>query len=185
MHRCLKGDDLPNATVQTREQIQALSALQANCEIRSITLVSCSASNAKAASGRFKEPYSVKPILSNVAPVCQDGFLIVSVSFEYSAWDASEPPERLFLVNCTFELIYELHDNYSPSNDQIVSFGRGTAVFNCWPYAREFLQSITSRLGHQTPAIPLLRIVPKKADPKAKLMEATTAELPAGEGADG
>jgi len=168
---------------QTNEQIQALSALQANCEIHSVTLVSCSANKAKAAGGKFKEPYSVRPVLSNVTPSCQDGFLIVEVSFEYSAWDASEPSERLFLVNCTFEVAYELHDDYCPTNEQIVSFGRGTAVFNCWPYAREFLQAITSRLGHQTPALPLLRIVPKKSTPKTQVIEASVskAELPEGD----
>src|ERR1022692_996221 len=151
---------------QTREQIQALSALQANCEIRSITLVSCSASNAKAASGKFKEPYSVKPILSNVAPVCQDGFLIVSVSFEYSAWDASEPPERLFLVNCTFELIYELHDNYSPSNDQIV--GRAIVIVK---FINEFKRAV-----HQKETFGRLRGIPSRVL-KRNRSEEQTSEL--------
>jgi hypothetical protein len=168
---------------QTKEQIQALSALQANCEIHSVTLLSCNVIKAKTGSGKFKEPYSVKPALSNIAPSCQDGFLVVEVSFEYSAWDASEPPERLFLVNCTFEVSYKLRDDYRPTSDQLASFGRGTAVFNCWPYAREFLQDITSRIGHQTPALPLLRIVPKKSEPKNQTIDATVvkAELPEGE----
>jgi hypothetical protein len=167
---------------QTTEQIQALSALQANCEIQSVTLLSCNVIRAKAGSAKFTNPYSVKPVLSNIAPSCQDGFLIVEVSFEYSAWDASEPPERLFLVNCTFEVSYQLRNNYCPTSDQISSFGRGTAVFNCWPYAREFLQDITSRIGHQTPALPLLRIVPKNSDPRNQTIDTTTVKAELGEG---
>jgi hypothetical protein len=165
---------------QTKEQIQALSAIQANCEIQSVTLLSCNVTRAKAGS-KFKEPYSVKPALSNIATVRHEDLLIAEVSFEYSAWDASEPPERLFLVNCTFEVSYQLHDGYNPSAEQMASFGRGTAVFNCWPYAREFLRDITSRIGHQTPVLPLLRIVPKKAEPAAQQTidtTATIAELP-------
>src|ERR1022692_207970 len=149
---------------QTKEQIQALSAVQANCEIQSITLLYCNVTRAKAGA-KFKEPYSVKPALSNIAPSRYGELLVVEVSFEYSAWDSSEPSERLFQVLCTFEVAYQLRDGYDPTGEEIASFSKGTAVFNCWPYAREFLQDVTSRIGHRAPALPLLRIVPKKVEP--------------------
>lgn len=146
---------------QTDEQIQALTAFQNHCEIESITLQSCHAHRAKAGS-QFKEPFSVKPLLSNTSWFSQGENFIVEVSFEYTAWDSSEPEERMFQVNCTFEVSYRMRDSYSPTEEQKASFSRGTAVFNCWAYAREFLRDITSRLGHQTPVLPLLRINPKK-----------------------
>jgi hypothetical protein len=65
-------------------------------------------------------------------------------------------------VDCVFEVAYRIRDSYSPSEAEKSSFSRGTAVFNCWPYAREFLRDVTARLGHQVPALPLLRISPKK-----------------------
>jgi hypothetical protein len=148
---------------QTQEQIAALNAFQNHCEIQGITLQSCSATRAKAGT-EFREPFSVKPALSNIASCVQGNHFIVEVSFEYAAWDSSEPPERLFLVNCTFEVSYRIRDGYSPNEAEKSSFSRGTAVFNCWPYAREFLRDITSRLGHPTPALPLLRITPKKSE---------------------
>jgi hypothetical protein len=171
---------------QTKEQIQALSALQAKCEIQAVTLLSCTVARAKTPSS-FKEPYSVKPALSNISFVRHGDSLVVEVSFEYSAWDSSEPPERLFLVNCSFEVSYKIDEDYYPSPEELSSFSRGTAVFNCWPYAREFLRDITARIGHQTPALPLLRIVPKKADVVAKLTidtVATPPQLQQGEGED-
>jgi hypothetical protein len=153
---------MPNIS-QTPEQIKALTALQDNCEIDTITLESCSASRAKFHATPFKEPFSVKPALSNTTSSVQGQYLVVEVSFEYNAWDSSEPPERLFKVDCTFEVSYKLRDNYHPTDEEKSSFTKGTAVFNCWPYAREFLRDLTARLGHQTPALPLLRITPKKA----------------------
>jgi hypothetical protein len=146
---------------QTTEQIKALTAFQDHCEIDSITLQSCAASRAKAGAA-FKEPFEVKPALSNIASSFQGHNFVVEVSFEYTAWDASEPPERLFKVDCTFEVSYRLRDQYHPSEEERISFSKGTAVFNCWPYAREYLRDVTARLGHQTPALPLLRISPKK-----------------------
>lgn len=146
---------------QTREQIRALASFQDHCEMEGITLQSCTASRAKAGVD-LTEPFSVKPALSNIASSFQGQNFVVEVSFEYTAWDSSEPPERLFKVDCTFEASYRLRDEYHPNEEERNSFSRGTAVFNCWPYAREFLRDITARLGHQTPALPLLRITAKK-----------------------
>jgi len=148
---------------QTEKQIQALSSLQANCEIQTITLLSSSVTRAKAGT-EFQEPFSARPVLSNVAPFLRGHLLVVEVSFEYSAWDSAEPPQRLFLVNCAFEVSYQMRPDHAPTEEEISSFGRGTAVFNCWPYAREYLRDITARIGHQTPALPLLRIIPKRSD---------------------
>jgi hypothetical protein len=161
---------------QTAEQIKALSSLQNHCELEAITLQSCNVTRAKAGA-QFKEPFSVKPLLSNIAASMQGGFLVVEASFEYTAWDAAEPPERLFLVTCTFEVAYRINDGHIPTDEERSSFSRGTAVFNCWPYAREFLRDITARLGHQTPTLPLLRITPKKTDAEPKVV--TTTSTPA------
>jgi hypothetical protein len=160
---------------QTKEQMRALIALQENCEMLNVNLLSCTATKAKEGT-QFKEPYSAKPALSNISPLLQGEAFIVEVSFEYNAWDSSEPPQRMFCVNCTFEASYRLKDGYSPSKEEAASFSRGTAVFNCWPYAREFLRDITARLGHPTPPLPLLRIVPKKAPAQPPTQPAITTE---------
>jgi hypothetical protein len=152
---------------QTGEQLQALSEFQSHCEIRDVTLLMCSALRAKLTRPPV-EPISIRPSLSNISSRFQGDCFMVEVSFEYSAWDSSEPPERVFLINSTFEVTYQMLDEYSPSQDAIQSFSRGTAVFNCWPYAREFLSDITARMGHQAPALPLLRIAPKKEAKPAK-----------------
>jgi hypothetical protein len=161
---------------QTEQQIRALTSLQANCDINSITLLSSSVTRAKAGT-EFREPYSVRPSLSNISYSVRSGVLVVEVSFEYSAWDSSEPPERLFLVNCTFEVSYQVKDGHDPTEDEISSFSRGTAVFNCWPYAREYLRDITARIGHQTPALPLLRIIPRKVESQKTLDIASALPL--------
>lgn len=159
---------------QTTEQIAALKSLQDRCELENITLQSCTAVRAKAGV-QFVEPLSARPMLSNVSN-SQDGEqFVVEVSFEYTAWDSSEPSQRLFLVTCAFEVCYRVRESYVPNPSERQSFSRGTAVFNCWPYAREFFRDITARLGHPTPVLPLLRITPKKPEVLAE----PTASIPA------
>jgi hypothetical protein len=159
---------------QTKEQISALRSFQDHCEIESVLLQSCSSMRAKAGA-RFTDPYTVKPSLSNVSGHQDGGTFVVEVSFDYSAWDSADPPERLFQVNCTFEVCYRLLDGYVPNDEEKSSFTRGTAVFNCWPYAREFFRDITARMGEATPVLPLLRITPKRSEPAP---EALPAEAP-------
>ena len=152
---------------QTKEQIAALKSLQDRCELETITLQSCNAVRAKTGA-TFSEPFSVKPLLSNISTSQHETQLVVEVSFEYAAWDSSEPQQRIFLATCIFEVCYRLNDSYVPTEAERHSFSRGTAVFNCWPYAREFFSDITARLGHMTPALPLLRITPKKTEANAE-----------------
>ena len=146
---------------QTKEQIDALAGLQAHCDLRSILLQSSSTTRAKAGTV-FAEPFSVKPNLSNVSSSVTSGAIVVEAGFEYAAWDSSDPPVRLFLITCTFEISYSLRDDYAPSQDELASFGKGAAVFHCWPYVREFFSDVTARMGHAAPPLPLLRIVPKR-----------------------
>jgi hypothetical protein len=147
---------------QTKDQIKALASLQSHCELRNILLQGCTVQRARSGAA-FLAPYTAKPTLSNVSERMSGRDLFVEVSFEYSAWDSAEPPERLFSVNCSFEAHYIVAADHAPSSDEVASFSKGNAVFNCWPYVREFLRDITSRLGHSAPPLPLLRIVRKKA----------------------
>jgi hypothetical protein len=156
---------------QTKEQIAALRSFQEQCEIENVSLQSCAATRAKA-DAIFTEPYSVKPSLSNISSAQHGNMFVVEVSFDYNAWDSSEPSMQLFHVNCTFEVCYRLRDGFVPSDDEKTSFSRGTAVFNCWPYAREFFRDITSRLGQTAPVLPLLRIIPKQPPaPEPQILE--------------
>jgi hypothetical protein len=156
---------------QTTEQLRAIARLQANCEIESVNLLSCMVTRAKSGT-EFRTPFSAKPALSNVSHSLRSESLVIEVSFEYTAWDSSEPSARLFAVNCNFEVAYRVLGGYTPTNGEISYFSRGTAVFNCWPYARELLRDLTARMGHQAPVLPLLRIVPKK-------MESSSPEITA------
>ena len=151
---------------QTNEQIRALSEFQNHCEIEEITLQACTATRAKVGT-ELKEPLSIQPALSNISAHLESDRFVVEVSFEYAAWDSSEPRERAFFVTGVFEASYKMLDDYTPTNEEKTSFARGTAVFNCWPYAREFFRDITSRIGHQAPLLPLLRITPAKTESRS------------------
>jgi hypothetical protein len=68
---------------------------------------------------------------------------------------------EIFSIDCTFEVEYSLEPGFKPTSDQIRAFKDGNAIFNCWPYCREYIQDSIVRMGYPPLAIPLLRVSTK------------------------
>lgn len=82
------------------------------------------------------------------------------VRLEMKASGDEEPALPLFSVECCFQLRYSLLADYTPTQVELDAFKKGNAVFHCWPYMREFVQSATQRMGLSVPPLPILRLVP-------------------------
>ena len=156
---------------RTTEQLSALRRFQDKCDLEAITLLSCNATRGEAGT-IYIEPYSIRPGVSNISWSLTARLFVVKISFEYDAWDSAEPSQRLFQVNCTFEVSYQLREGYDPTEEEKSSFSRATALFNCWPFAREFFRDLTTRLGHNTPLLPLLHVIPKQVTVAPPILEA-------------
>jgi hypothetical protein len=74
---------------------------------------------------------------------------------------------QLVRIECQLQGQYNLLPGYTPTEPQIEAFRVANAVFNCWPYFREYVQSSVVRMSFPPPPIPFLRIVPKQ-DPAAE-----------------
>jgi len=104
-----------------------------------------------------------------------DANLGILASFQIGGFDSSEPAKLLFEAECTFELLYELIDkSFKPESASIAAFKDGNAIFNCWPYAREFFNSVTTRMALSPPPLPLLKIIPKLNPPPQLAKTAAT-----------
>ena len=68
----------------------------------------------------------------------------------------------MIAMEYSFEVDYALHDDFEPSTDQVKAFREGNAVFNVWPFFREYLHSQMQRMGLPPLTAPFLRIVPKQ-----------------------
>jgi hypothetical protein len=157
---------------QDPEAIRHAQALQTQCELRRVALHACHAST----DGRLsdaKPPFALRLNHNSVAHAILEGILRIEVAFQIQGFDSTVPPMLLFSIDCTFDLDYAINNReYQPTEESISAFKDGNAVFNCWPYARELAQSLTTRMEFQPPPLPLLRIVP--AAQKEQTAEAET-----------
>lgn len=75
-------------------------------------------------------------------------------------------PEPIVLVECAYEVDYELRDGFSITSEQVKAFKDGNAIFNVWPYFREYLQDSLQKMGLPPLTAPFLRLQPKPKPPK-------------------
>jgi hypothetical protein len=95
-------------------------------------------------------------------------FQMVGLPEDSSGTETTSPPEGPVVeVDCAFRLDYDLRPGFQPTDAQIEAFKDGNAIFNAWPYFREYLQSTFQRMGLPPFTLPFLRLHPKPSPPKA------------------
>lgn len=77
-------------------------------------------------------------------------------------------PHYVVLVECAFEVDYDLHEGFQLTPEHVKAFKDGNAIFNAWPYFREYLQNNLLRMGLPPLIAPFLRLQPK---PKPRRQE--------------
>lgn len=70
-------------------------------------------------------------------------------------------PEPVVLVECAYEVDYVLREGFTITSEHVKAFKDGNAIFNAWPYFREYLQNNLQRMGLPPLTAPFLRLQPK------------------------
>jgi hypothetical protein len=70
-------------------------------------------------------------------------------------------PETLVSVECAYEVDYSLREGFEATAEHVEAFKDGNAIFNAWPYFREYLQNNLQRMGFPPLTAPFLRLQPK------------------------
>src|SRR3569623_75710 len=146
---------------QTPEEMMAASSLIAKCELKRIRMHQCSAS-LEGETESLSGPFDLSVSHNSTAGEIAANILPVQVQFRFESHDSSTEKILLFTVECTFDLDYQLEADFDPTPESVSAFNDGIAIFNSWPYAREYAQNVTTRMALKPPPLPLLRMVPKK-----------------------
>jgi preprotein translocase subunit SecB len=98
------------------------------------------------------------------------GQLFVEVSFRLTGSRKEEQSKNkaVFCVECTFEVSYHLRPEFAPTVEQIMAFKDGNAIFNCWPYCRQYVQEILQRMGYHPLVLPFLRVQTKNRESRKR-----------------
>lgn len=106
-----------------------------------------------------------------------DGHFNVRADFVFELFQTKPGAEAnsrspIVAISACLELGYRVPADFEVSKEELSEFGNVNAVFNAWPYWREFVQSSIGRMGLPPVVLPVFRL-PKK---KAKTEESTKPE---------
>ena len=95
------------------------------------------------------------------------GEMLLEIAFRMSGTpetdseDSRGKADPAVLVECAYEARYSLNEDFQVTEEQVKAFKDGNAIFNVWPYFREYLQNSLQRMGLPPFAAPFLRLEPK------------------------
>ena len=146
---------------QSKEQLQEAIHLHTRAEIKSIRLAeshlySRSRIDSMPATG-LSFDIKFTPGTFTVEP----GSLTLNTDFSFAISQEGDE-DSVIRIECRFEGQYYLVADYAPSPEQIEAFRTANAVFNSWPYFREYVQNTTVRMGFPPPPVEFLRLVQKQ-----------------------
>ena len=91
--------------------------------------------------------------------------LLVRVTFRCQVQKEDNEKAEQAEIFGVFELSYRIPGKESFSSDELEEFAQVNAVFNAWPYWREYVQASLVRMGMPIIMIPVFRVPRKKTTP--------------------
>jgi hypothetical protein len=89
-------------------------------------------------------------------PPDEEGRFFVHATAEVRVVDPQQK-EPALLVTVVFELAYRLPQGFAAETEELDAFAGVNGVFNAWPYLREFVQNMTTRMNVPPVVLPLFR----------------------------
>jgi len=136
-----------------------------------------------------RDPFTVSPETLSLEHKCSTESLtpidaekyLVRCNFRVAAFDGKEPHKLIMKIEASFCTSYVEHDPSIPDDDgspetllvYVEHLMTINPISHAWPYWREFVQSMSARMGFPALTVPLLEIVPKKSSHKETKSQAT------------
>ena len=142
---------------QTQSEMQNSNAFSRRAEIVGIRVSSATFS---APDDLPQEALSVEIRFAPKDIVVRDHFVRAMTFFECLITKSaeSEDLESVAKFECSLTATYHLQDSYVPTDPELAAFHGANVIFNCWPYFREFVQSMACRMNIPPPPVPFVRV---------------------------
>jgi hypothetical protein len=157
---------------QDAAAVKLAVAVHQNSSLSEIRLVRAKLT-APSRGGGSEEPLAVKFHFRSKRVEAEPRVLRVVVAFKMTG-SAAGAESPAVAVESDFEADYVLQEGFELTAEAANAFKDGNAIFNMWPYFREYLQNSLARMGLPPLTAPFLRLQPKppKVKPGSKAAKA-------------
>jgi hypothetical protein len=84
--------------------------------------------------------------------------LRTTLQFTFTATEKGSKSKPLLVIAATFVAEYEMAEGFNPLTEDLNAFVNANAVFNCWPYWREYVHSTAARMNLPPLTLPFFRV---------------------------
>jgi hypothetical protein len=142
-------------TIQLRQrEARQAEALQARLHLKDVSLYECEAKGAGPPNASV-DPVSLTADLDSAVSLVNESGVDFSVTLRVACED-----ELVFHIETTFLVRYLFFDRAKPaSKTELIAFSKSYPPIAAWPYIRETVQALASRMGFPTEPLPLLRLM--------------------------
>jgi preprotein translocase subunit SecB len=142
-------------TIQLRErEAKQAEVLQARLRLLDISLCECEAQGAGPPNAAV-DPVPLTADLDSAVSLMHESGIDFAVTLRVACED-----EIVFHIQTTFLVRYRFFDVAKPaSKTELKAFCKSYPAIAAWPYIRETVQALASRMGFPTEPLPLLRLV--------------------------
>jgi len=141
------------------ESLKEIGPLIAAVQIRDIRLVEAGVSTSVRSA---KEAGEIKFEVATSADVKEynkdEGIFWVLAQIKIRLIPVEPEKDAVVSVSAAFEIKYSLPKELRASQKQLNTFARINGVFNAWPYWREFVQNMLTRMNLPTITLPVFRL---------------------------
>ena len=145
--------------------LRHVAAVVPAIELRDIRLVDLSC----ALEAALPEPPFTASLSHEVKANVVDGnALVILVRFFLRATGRGDPSVEFLRLSAAFQLSYVGKDLNTLAPEQLSAFAGVNSVHNAWPYLRELINSMTTRMGLPALTVPLLKVRQPKSVTRSK-----------------
>ncbi len=145
--------------------LAAVGRVAKRVELKGVRLAAISAKCAPEVSG--------SSLMPNVELDCKlgkhgEGSLEIVCDYTFSA---QSEQTKAIESSITYLLVYEISGVESPSESDLAEFARANGALHSWPFVRELLYGLTSRMGYPPFTLPVMHfnVAAPPAKPRAKV----------------
>jgi preprotein translocase subunit SecB len=163
--------------MSTDTMLNSLAPLIAAVQLHNVRLVDATATTS------IRSPKDVGPVVVSLEKEARfkkrdEGTFFILATAEARVL-RSGADVALVTVKATFELEYRIPEDLAVTAGQLEAFAGLNGMFNAWPYWREFIQAMTSRMGLPPLVLPVYRLKHEAASPApVKARRRRTSEPP-------
>jgi hypothetical protein len=148
------------------EVLKSAMAIASRVEIETVRLL---ASSVRLEHPNMKAGLGVHLSHSVQSKVSEKGAIMVIPRFIMKGTtDKGGTEMTVVSIEATFLLTYSGEKLSEISPEQVAAFGQANGIYNAWPYWREFVQAMTTRMGLPPLVIPVFRLIGKDKSEKPK-----------------